>query len=162
MNKQEVNYDEAPDPEVTTTVVRGVNIPGLAELPVSDIELAEMANTVEWDDVLEVAVELDPWFTYRTPDDKAKLVGSPFVVLKTKLMQSTSYEEVTIAVCYCKTEDGRLIKIVDSSTGICAQVQDLRRTHPNKPIVCRNGLSVSEYEVEVAGKRTKAKTYYLA
>ncbi len=106
--------------------------------------------------------ELDPWTTYRTKDEKAKLVGKPFVILAWESGSLTSYEGDYVAL-YCVGEQNEKFKIIDTGAGIPNQIADHETANGSQPLFCRNGLSRSDYDYDDgSGRTTKATTYYLA
>lgn len=93
--------------------------------------------------------------------DKMLLVNRPFVILKygTHMSEQTGGEFATIHVV---TSDGEKWIINDGSTGIKAQLEQIKNEHGTVcPLRVPRGLRVSEYEVVLDGKNQKAKTFYL-
>lgn len=103
------------------------------------------------------------------PIDKAALVGAPFGI--TAVRFRTNERKVTFAELEILTLQGERKGFQDSSTGVRDQMIKYLddKKIPNKgredwvdiKLFVPNGLRVSEYDVEVAGHTTKAKTYYL-
>lgn len=110
-----------------------------------------------------VVAELDPWTTYRSKDEKAKLVGKPFVVLAWESGSLSSYEGDYV-VLYCVGEDDRKFKVIDTGVGINEQIANHESANGTRPLLCRNGLSRSDYDFTdpATGKVSKATTFYLA
>lgn len=98
-------------------------------------------------------------------EDKDALVKVPFVVLAASFSEGDYKREDgtvgTFVSIRLVTEDGRKLVMNDGSTGIHDQIKMLHQQRPEtigKPILCRNGLRVSEYDHPQYGK---ARTFYL-
>lgn len=105
--------------------------------------------------------------------DKSELVGTPFLITAFQLTFGATYEGIRVR---CENIDGTVFEFTDASTGVKAQLCDLLESLgysekmsdvgageipiPNG-IVIDGGLSVSEYEREVDGRKIPARTYYL-
>jgi hypothetical protein len=98
-------------------------------------------------------------------EDKMTLIKVPFIILAANFSEGDYKREDgtigTFVSCRIVTEDGRKLVLNDGSTGIHDQIQMLWAMKPEtvgKPIVCRNGLRVSEYDHPQHGK---SRTFYL-
>lgn len=95
--------------------------------------------------------------------DKERLINVPFVLLDYKFSKSEQNESGEFAIFRVVTQAGEKFLVTDGSTGIAHQIQDLRRRQVPGGVLCKKGLSVSEYDyVDEKGKKTPAKTFYLA
>lgn len=114
--------------------------------------------------VLDISSELGDGFALLDSKDKAKLEGIPFFIVQQSSSNGTfgSYSILRII-----TADNRKLVLIDGSSGIHAQMEELRARFGEealtKPMLCRNGLRVSEYDYtdESTGEVRPAKTYYL-
>lgn len=98
-------------------------------------------------------------------EDKTGLLGTPFIILAATFSEGEYKREDgtmgTFVSCRIVTEDGRKMVLNDGGSGIHDQIQMLWTMKPEvvgKPIICRKGLRVSEYDHPKYGK---AKTFYL-
>lgn len=98
-------------------------------------------------------------------EDKMALIKVPFIILAANFSEGDYRREDgtmgTFVSCRIVTEDGRKLVLNDGGSGIHDQIQMLWAMKPEtqgKPIVCRNGLRVSEYDHPQHGL---AKTFYL-
>lgn len=92
--------------------------------------------------------------------DKDKLVNVPFIILNYSFHKDEKTGQEYAVVRLVTINDQKVI-ITDGGTGIYAQLRDLSARGINGAIGV-NGLRVSEYEVEVDGKSSVAKTHYLS
>lgn len=74
--------------------------------------------------------------------DKRRLIGVPFVILKTSFNEGKNGPFVTLEIM---TKGNEHIVINDGSTGIASQMVDLYEIHKDQPIVIQKGLRVSDY-----------------
>lgn len=92
---------------------------------------------------------------YPKLDDKAELIGVPFMIVKFWFSEGEMGTYVTMKVL---TKDNRKFTVVDGSTGVCAQLEETARvTGRNGGVMARDGLRVSEYTY----RGQPAKTFYL-
>lgn len=97
--------------------------------------------------------------------DKRTLVGVPFVILQWIDNSDKGDYAGGFVSLYVVTEDGRKLIVNDGSTGIRDQLLRIKnRSGRMGNILCRTGLSVSDYEYEDPkdGQMRPASTYYLA
>lgn len=131
------------------------------------------------------AAEYIPSLTIlRTDEEKKRLIGTPFVILEAQFNdgkyagnanEGKGFVSLTILLesgdKYIVNDGGTGIR--DQMIGIIASRVEAKHPHPNMMILCKRGLSVSEYyRNEVSGdtSRTKpdgdewkfARTFYLA
>lgn len=94
--------------------------------------------------------------------DKAQLIDQEFMVLEIReVMDKKSFQEYVNILCIAR--NGNKFCFNDGSTGVAKQAREwVSRTGQTGGIYCQNGLRVSEYDVEVDGKTTRARTYYFA
>ena len=111
------------------------------------------------------SADLGDGFTLVQKHEKGMLIGVPFIILAANFTEGDYLREDgtkgTFVSCRIVTQDGRKLVLNDGSTGIHDQIKMLWSMKPEtqgKPIVCRNGLRVSEYDHPEHGK---ASTYYL-
>ena len=90
--------------------------------------------------------------------DKEQLVGRPFLALSWTFRQGDMGEYCSVELVTAQNE--RLV-INDGSTGVCAQLRKLTDEGEDRALLVTRGLRVSEYEKEIGGKVTKARTFYL-
>ena len=96
--------------------------------------------------------------------DKRILVGVPFVIVQWIDNSDKGDYAGGFVSLYVVTEDGRKLIVNDGSTGIRDQLIRIKnRSGRMGNILCRTGLSVSDYEYEdTDGVMRPASTYYLA
>ena len=100
--------------------------------------------------------------------DKRVLVGQAFVVLEWRFNSGDFGESFVSANIV--TEDGRKLILNDGGTGIRAQLVEVTQkrnssghAHPQAGLLCRRGLSQSDYKYESKpGVWAEATTFYLA
>lgn len=98
---------------------------------------------------------------FESLDNKDLLINVPFVILDYKFSDNGNYGEFVII--RLMTQDNRKYRLTDGSTGILADIQKLARRNVVGNVLCRKGLTVSEYEyIDANNKKTPAKTYYIA
>jgi len=109
--------------------------------------------------VANAADVLGDGFELYATNEKAKLVGVPFVIIDYRFTEGDNGEFVTVRLMTNKNDK---IIINDGSTGIRDQLKAL---HANgvASMYVPSGLRVSEYEYEDdKGEKSKAKTFYLS
>lgn len=133
----------------------------------SDVELASL-NSI--DDYLELTRDKGVVLDDATKvmgdgfvfvEDKNRLVGVPFVVVKFDF--GVDKNDNRYALVWLITEGNDKFRIYDASTGILKQLTEYaEKTTKYTGLLCKSGLTRSDYEVEVNGKKQTAVTYYLA
>lgn len=139
---------------------------------VSDAALADIAtfedalaviNDVFAGAVIQADKELGTGFALL--NDKAILIGVPFVAVKIDEHESDISAEGKFVTLHVVTQAGQKFILNDGSTGIFAQVQELWRRKPELrglPMMVRHGLRRSDYTyTDSEGKQRPAVTYYL-
>ncbi|HWV44407.1 MAG TPA: hypothetical protein VN039_00025 [Nitrospira sp.] len=103
--------------------------------------------------------DLGDGFVVLPTDGKASLVGVPFIILNMRFHTGDMGEFVILHVV---TEDGRKLIVNDGSTGIRDQCKGYARNNRTQGILCKRGLTRSDYTYEDdKGKSIPATTYYL-
>lgn len=100
-------------------------------------------------------------------DDKTKLLGIPFVVVRYAVNESTKVtrdgKPALFSTIYLITGSGEKFIINDGSTGIHAQCQEiLAQRGKLSGLYVPKGLRVSTYEYNDNGTTTEASTFYFA
>lgn len=94
-------------------------------------------------------------------DEKATLVGVPFVILGIKFAEGDY--DTDFAILHVVTEDGRKCVVVDGSTGIRSQAHVMADKGITAGVLVKNGLTRSDYDyIDEKGKKTPATTFYLS
>lgn len=98
--------------------------------------------------------------------DKNTLAGKPFVIMHWAFKEGTFGAFV---ICQIVTESGEKLVLMDGSTGILEQLQNVTEARKRNGLangqfglIVRNGLRVSNYTYESEGKIVPASTWYLA
>lgn len=113
-------------------------------------ELTKLAATLEEAGEGLDATQAGDGFRLLKRDDKKLLVGVPFVILDWDIFPSKERPGQYFTSAEIKTEHaisklgGDTFRLNDGSTGIHAQLKDLRLRGFTGLLVCRNGLRVSE------------------
>lgn len=99
-------------------------------------------------------------FTLLKSEEKTKLLGVDMFILEwqKRIDLDTNGEFYSLMVL---TRDGKKYIVNDGSTGIAAQLDVAVARGITAPLRVAKGLRVSEYPVEVDGRKTMAKTFYL-
>lgn len=98
-------------------------------------------------------------------DDKRKLENVPLIFITWS--ESTGEQgEYTVARVVARMENatvGKFVVVDGSETGIHYQLKEYSRTHGGKVggLTAIGGLRISDYEVEIDGKKQKASTAYI-
>ena len=137
---------------------------------------------VEFGDEAFDAADLGEGFTVISSADKKKLVGLPFFILGWRRNANGRNGEFVSVKILTRTDERVIFN--DGSTGINKQLSDMEKDDamefstnergefvPAKPIICRKGLRVSEYDVEdesgnkitdpATGKVMTGRTFYI-
>lgn len=133
-------------------------------------QLIEISNAEDVKAALaDHGVEIESWDDYGTGFnvvDKSRLVGVPFRILEWKENDGGDYG--TFVSVLLVTGNNEKIVINDGSTGVAEQLHKVAerriakgRALPFAGLDVPRGLRVSEYDKEIDGKITKARTYYL-
>ena len=133
----------------------------LIEVDASMLTSHHLVAVPSFDELMDTQeiVPFDPWTTI-AKDAKASLVNVPMVVLSWEFKESNAYG--TITIMYARTKDGRLVRVIDSGSGIGSQLRDYEESNGKRPFLC-SGLVASQYESQdEKGKTIKATTYYIA
>lgn len=146
-----------------------------ADALVRAISKDQFAGIGSFDDALALALDIYGELVtsdqlgdgFKLLDNKDLLVGVPFIVLDTSIVESDKFsrngEAATFVTMRVVTDRGDKYVVVDGGTGICEQVKEWR-TKFNKRggLVCRRGLSKSEYDyTDDKGNTSLAATYYI-
>lgn len=96
--------------------------------------------------------------------DKERLVGVPFIALRWHFAETDDYDSAYFVTVHVLTKHGdRLVFNDGTKGGIRDQLMELsQNTGRFEMLVCEKGLRLSEYTVELDGKKTKATSYYIA
>jgi hypothetical protein len=124
---------------------------------------------ISFEDALSEAVIAVPDVELFNKDNKDKLVGVPFIILRVHINQGNFGFFVSLT---CVTKDNKTIVINDGSSGIASQMAELVQTYgTDKPISIPKGLKSSTYYVDndtnkSVGKKPmpnsyQATTFYL-
>ena len=93
--------------------------------------------------------------------EKSALVNVPFLIFDSKIV--TDGDHGDFSVTRVVTSDGRKLVLTDGGTGIFRQIQQMHGRGIFGGVICKEGLTVSEYTyTDEKGKDTPAKTYYFA
>lgn len=99
-------------------------------------------------------------------DEKATLVGVPFVILGIKFAEGDYMKDGKpgeFAILHVVTKDGRKCILVDGSTGICEDAKDIVKTGRTAGVLVPRGLSRSDYDyIDDKGEKNPATTFYLS
>lgn len=139
----------------------------------SDDELAELHSTSDVNELLANAGIVPESFDdygsgFSVLEDKRQLIKVPFYILEWRVNAGDMGEFTSLVAM---TERGDKYVVNDGSTGIHEQLAAVVKRREAKGItgpalraglVVRKGLRVSDYEVEIDGKMSKASTFYLA
>lgn len=143
---------DTASPRISTEIYAGIQSFEDALAVVQDVFGGEVIDSADLGDGFSLV------------DDKMVLVKVPFIILAANFSEGDYKREDgttgTFVSCRIVTEDGRKLVMNDGSTGIHDQIQMLWSQRPEtkgKPIVCRNGLRVSEYDHPQHGK---SRTFY--
>lgn len=134
-------------------------------------------------DIQDISGVLGTGFTLLKSDDKARLLGMPFIIIEYRFHDGDFGDADFVAVHLVTKDNGKYI-ITDGSTGIRAQLQQLAAdTGRFGGIVVHGGLRVSEYDTcavkncnlprkasqnpcpscgDESEKRGKGETYYIS
>lgn len=159
-----------------------MTLPTLTERTVkkmTDAKTKEIANLTRDEDALASITTLDDAFTLLAgagvsvteakdlgsgfvvldKNEKNQLVGKGFIVIGAGFHNGDMGEFVSLHVV---TEDGGKFIINDGGTGIKDQAKRYAEKGKLVGLLCRKGLTRSDYETEINGKMTPATTYYLS
>lgn len=93
--------------------------------------------------------------------EKNVLVNVPFLIFDSKIVDGGDHG--AFSVTRVVTSDGRKLVLTDGGTGIHRQIQQMHGRGIYGGVLCKEGLTVSEYDyTDEKGKVTPAKTYYFA
>ena len=93
--------------------------------------------------------------------DKDRLVGVPFIICDWKFIVDGDSGNTYVNVLIMSPQ-GEKARFNDGSTGVYAQLREISEQFGVVGIQVKNGLRKSEYDKEVDGKVTRAKTYYIS
>lgn len=173
--KQKKDADSAKSTAVAITSFSDEDLRGLKSF--SD---AFAAAEERYGSVVDAADFLGSGFTLLKGEEKAQLVGKPFIVLESRFHPGDYASEYASIVLMTQADERFILN--DGGSGICADVQQMQAlTNRNGGWLIKGGLRVSEYatcgkcslprpaeetECEDCGdksdKRGKGVTYYLA
>lgn len=143
----------APTKEIST-----ITGPAITDADVANLSSMADALAALGGDVVSTFSESGEWDVL---EDKAHLVGVPFVGLRWRFNAGDAGEFVSLEVI---TEDGRRLIINDGSTGIYRQLKRLTdETGRTTGIACKKGLRRSDYTyTDEKGESRPATTFYLS
>jgi hypothetical protein len=138
-----------------------VTLESLREDLPKNLRFEEIVRSLPAQDITEAAGLGDGWEIVKT-EDKAKLVGVPFLLIDWQINEEGRNGRFsTIRII---TADDRHLIVNDGSmkSGIGAQVQALKNTGEIRAILCRKGLKRSDFEwTDENGAKKPATTFYL-
>lgn len=103
--------------------------------------------------------DLGDGFVVVPTEDKARLVGVQFIIVNMRVHDGNQGEFVTLHIV---TEPGEKLIVNDGSTGILAQCKRYIAAGRQRGIVCKRGLTRSDYDyLDDKGVKRPATTYYL-
>lgn len=92
---------------------------------------------------------------------KDSLVGTPFVILEIKELDSDKFGS-SFFFCHIVTMDGREGFFTDGGAGIPETLRNfVRTTEQRGGLVCKNGLVRSDYDADPDTGRPAGTTYYI-
>lgn len=119
-----------------------------------DASFDDVVKQLPEEQVLDAAQAGDGFTLIESAGGKAHLVGVPLLVLDWKENNTGNFGDGKFVTAYVKTQHpiaalggSTNFLLNDGSTGVAKQLRDLRRDGFNGVVVCRRGLSRSEYEV---------------
>lgn len=149
-------------------ISRTTDAPALKRAELEDLELGSAADVLAFINGLDTGESLKYTADSFPAVEKATLRGVPFALIQWSFGTSDKYAAEYVSAQGVRMDNGEKFTLVDMSTGIKRQLEEVteRRLaqglHAYNGLIVEKGLRVSEYEVEVNGKTIKAETWYLA
>jgi len=162
------------DKATEETTVEEVNTTGEVMAVPSTFSREELSGITSWDDALRLAqseygdivtadTEIGDGFKVATEDDERRLIGVPLFLLEWTFRAGDFGDDYVSIRAISQGDSGVSTKwiINDGGTGICRDLRDFtKKTGRFGGLLVRNGLRVSDYQVDNETKQVLSKGEY--